>query len=92
MQIGTKEKKQNKPPFYPILTFPQFWMVIVWSSNVLASTFQFLHPLCLGEKEKPLPESLCIASLYSVRALSIACFLKNRREAEQEIENKSRNL
>lgn len=57
VQIGTKKKIKL---FYPILAFPQFWMVMVWSSNVLASAFQFLHPLCLKEKEKKSCLSHCV--------------------------------
>lgn len=81
VQIGTKEKRT---PFYPILTFPQFWMVMVWSSNVLASTFRFLHPLCLSEREK----NAAWATVYCKSLLGgspeYCPFLKEKAERQNE--------
>lgn len=81
VQTGTKEKK-NKPPFYPILTFPQFWVVIVWSSNVLAFTFQFLHPLCLSENERKAAWVTVYCKSLLGESPEYCPFLKKKGEAE----------
>lgn len=78
VQTGTKEKKKTNHLFIPFWLSPSsgWW----WFGPVMCLPSHFsscILSVSVRMKEK-LPESLCIASLYLVRVLNIAHFLKKK--------------